>query len=120
MVFNMESRNVTLIPGTTAQFRAESGIVTAMVTHWDDQSDLAREVGASLILHRANYEALTTRRVRHAQRSFSPDIYSTLQPVLLFGDFNSPAVNLTTPNCNSCTNGAYLIMYVYCGHRIII
>ncbi|GJJ06205.1 hypothetical protein Clacol_000394 [Clathrus columnatus] len=80
---------------TTAQLRLResSEIITAMVTHWDDQSDEAREIGASLILHRANYEALTTMR-----------------PVVLFGDFNSPAVNLTTPNCNSCTDGAYLII----------
>ncbi|GJJ06204.1 hypothetical protein Clacol_000393 [Clathrus columnatus] len=79
--------------GTTARFKGSSGIFTAMVTHWDDQSDEAREVGASLIIHRANFEALNTKR-----------------PVLLFGDFNSPAVNLTTPGCNSCTNGAYQII----------
>ncbi|KIJ23936.1 hypothetical protein M422DRAFT_217367, partial [Sphaerobolus stellatus SS14] len=78
---------------TTAKFNTKAGLVTVMVTHWDDQSDAGREVGASLIRHRANYEALTTQR-----------------PVLLFGDFNSVAVDLTTPNCNSCTNGAYLII----------
>ncbi|KAF8522766.1 mannose-6-phosphatase [Hysterangium stoloniferum] len=52
---------------TTARFQAQTGILTVMVTHWDDQSDEAREIGASLILHRAKYEAATTQRVSYNQ-----------------------------------------------------
>lgn len=78
---------------TTGHFNTPAGLITAMATHWDDQSDAGREVGASLILHRAKFEAHTTGR-----------------PVILFGDFNSVAVNLTITDCNSCTNGAYLII----------
>jgi len=63
VTLSLDSFELTLNIGTTARFQAQSGIVTVMVTHWDDQSDEAREIGASLILHRANYEALTTKRV---------------------------------------------------------
>lgn len=40
----------------------------------DEQSDAQRQLAASLILHRAHYEALRTK-----------------SPVILLGDFNSPA-----------------------------
>jgi endonuclease/exonuclease/phosphatase family metal-dependent hydrolase len=40
----------------------------------DEQSDAQRQLAASLILHRAKYEALRTQ-----------------SPVVLLGDFNSPA-----------------------------
>lgn len=46
---------------------------TILNTHLDDQSAGQRELGASLILHRAHYEAITTRA-----------------PVLMTGDLNSP------------------------------
>ncbi|KAF8522763.1 hypothetical protein BU17DRAFT_44344 [Hysterangium stoloniferum] len=52
---------------TTARFQAQTGILTVMVTHWDDQSDEAREIGASLILHRAKYETAATQRVSYNQ-----------------------------------------------------
>lgn len=56
--------------GTTVHLDTPAGMITAMVTHWDDQSDAGREVGASLILHRANYEAMTTKRVSHLNYFF--------------------------------------------------
>lgn len=43
----------------------------------DEKSDAQRQLAASLILHRANYEALRTN-----------------YPVVLLGDFNSPAFGL--------------------------
>jgi len=46
---------------------------TLLNTHLDYQSDAQRKLGASLILHRAHYEA-----------------YKSKQPVLVTGDFNSP------------------------------
>ncbi|KAG7441332.1 uncharacterized protein BT62DRAFT_937250 [Guyanagaster necrorhizus] len=47
---------------------------TVLNTHLDDQSDMQRRVGASLILTRARYEAVKTR-----------------SPVFVTGDFNSPS-----------------------------
>lgn len=47
---------------------------TVLNTHLDDQSVAQRRLGASLILRRAKYEAIKTKR-----------------PVLLTGDFNSPS-----------------------------
>ncbi|TFK72830.1 hypothetical protein BDN72DRAFT_762830 [Pluteus cervinus] len=47
---------------------------TLLNTHLDDQSDAQRRLGASLLLTRARYEAFTTQG-----------------PVLVIGDFNSPA-----------------------------
>ncbi|KAF8522666.1 Endonuclease/exonuclease/phosphatase [Gautieria morchelliformis] len=59
---------------TVAHFQSASGELTVLVTHWDEQSDAQRQLAASLILHRAHYEALRTG-----------------SPVVLLGDFNSPA-----------------------------
>ncbi|KIJ29257.1 hypothetical protein M422DRAFT_215015 [Sphaerobolus stellatus SS14] len=59
---------------TVAYFKSAAGEVAVMATHWDDRSDTQRQLGASLILHRARHEA-TKRNV----------------PVILLGDFNSPA-----------------------------
>ncbi|KAI9494981.1 DNase I-like protein [Zychaea mexicana] len=57
---------------TTAQFKGKSGIFTYMNTHLDHLSDEQRGYGLSLILHRAKYEAIKTKR-----------------PVFVTGDFNS-------------------------------
>ncbi|KAF8325426.1 Endonuclease/exonuclease/phosphatase [Cantharellus anzutake] len=57
---------------------------TLLNTHLDDQSDAQRRLGASLILHRAHYEAVKTKR-----------------PVLVTGDFNSSP--------NGSDSGAYQI-----------
>ncbi|CAE6457687.1 unnamed protein product [Rhizoctonia solani] len=57
---------------------------TLLNTHFDDQSDAQRRLAASLILHRAKYEAATTKA-----------------PVFVNGDFNSPA--------EGTDNGAYQI-----------
>jgi len=59
---------------TVARFKSEAGPLTVMATHWDEQSDTQRQLAASLILHRARFES---------QRSNCP--------VILLGDFNSPA-----------------------------
>ncbi|KAF8520950.1 Endonuclease/exonuclease/phosphatase, partial [Hysterangium stoloniferum] len=59
---------------TVARFKHAAGEVTVMAAHWDERSDAQRQLAASLILHRAQHEALRT----HA-------------PVVLLGDFNAPA-----------------------------
>jgi endonuclease/exonuclease/phosphatase family metal-dependent hydrolase len=75
---------------TVAHFQSASGELTVLVTHWgwlhsqaalifsyilsDERSDAQRQLAASLILHRAHCEALRTG-----------------SPVILLGDFNSPA-----------------------------
>lgn len=70
---------------TVARFRsAQGGVFTLMNTHLDDQSDDQRKLGASLILHRAKYEAIKTGR-----------------PVFVTGDFNSVATG--------ASDGAYTI-----------
>ncbi|KAJ1301288.1 hypothetical protein OPQ81_003693 [Rhizoctonia solani] len=58
--------------------------LTLLNTHFDDQSDAQRRLAASLILHRAKYEASVTKA-----------------PVFVNGDFNSPA--------KGTDNGAYKI-----------
>lgn len=68
-----------------ARFRSESGgVFTLMNTHLDDRSDTQRRLGASLILHRAKYEAIKTGR-----------------PVFITGDFNSES--------SGTNDGAYKI-----------
>lgn len=57
---------------TTAQFSTPAGDLTVLATHWDQTSDSARALSASLILQRAQYEVEQSSR-----------------PILLFGDFNS-------------------------------
>lgn len=58
---------------TRARFRSEAGVFTLLNAHLDDQSDVQRKLAASLMLHRAKFEAIKTGR-----------------PVFLVGDFNSP------------------------------
>ncbi|GJJ10649.1 hypothetical protein Clacol_004876 [Clathrus columnatus] len=59
---------------TVARFITSSGgTLTVMATHWDDQSDLQRQLAASLILHRAHHESVKNG-----------------SEVILLGDFNSP------------------------------
>ncbi|KAH7337423.1 Endonuclease/exonuclease/phosphatase [Rhizoctonia solani] len=69
---------------TVAHLSAGGKDVTLLNTHFDDQSDAQRRLAASLILHRAKYEAATTKA-----------------PVFVNGDFNSPA--------EGTDNGAYEI-----------
>lgn len=64
-----------------------------MVTHWDDQSDEAREIGASLIRHRANYEAITTKRVKFL---FANTSHHKIFISLLFLNTISPSSSLVT------------------------
>lgn len=60
---------------TRARFRTgERQVLTVICTHWDEQSDAARQLAASLILRRAQYEAEVTSA-----------------PVFVLGDFNSPS-----------------------------
>ncbi|KAF8581286.1 hypothetical protein K439DRAFT_1654099 [Ramaria rubella] len=59
---------------TVVRFHSIAGELTVFATHWDERSDMQRQLAASLILHRAKYEALRTN-----------------SPVILLGDFNSPA-----------------------------
>jgi len=60
---------------TAVRFQAIHSNATFLLlnTHLDDRSDAQRRLGASLLLHRANYEASQTNI-----------------PVLITGDFNSP------------------------------
>ncbi|KAI8142562.1 Endonuclease/exonuclease/phosphatase [Fennellomyces sp. T-0311] len=57
---------------TVAQFKGNSGVFTYINTHLDHVSDEQRGYGLSLVLHRAKYEAIKTKR-----------------PVFVTGDFNS-------------------------------
>ncbi|QRV99108.1 hypothetical protein RhiJN_27127 [Ceratobasidium sp. AG-Ba] len=59
---------------TVAHFNISGKNFTLLNTHFDDQSDAQRRLAASLILHRARYEAATTG-----------------SSVFVNGDFNSPA-----------------------------
>ncbi|KAG9120469.1 hypothetical protein FRC07_004030 [Ceratobasidium sp. 392] len=69
---------------TVAHFSTGGKNLTVLNTHFDDQSDDQRRLAASLILHRARYEAATTGA-----------------SVFVNGDFNSPA--------EGTDNGAYRI-----------
>lgn len=62
---------------TTAHFTGNFGKLTVINTHLDDQSQAQRQLGASLIVHRAKNEAIRTKR-----------------PVIVTGDFNSPSHDL--------------------------
>ncbi|CCO32207.1 hypothetical protein BN14_06261 [Rhizoctonia solani AG-1 IB] len=69
---------------TVARLSIGGSSFTLLNTHFDDQSDAQRRLAASLILHRAKYEAAVTQA-----------------PVFVNGDFNSPA--------EGTDNGAYRI-----------
>lgn len=56
------------------------GIITAICTHWDEQSDAQRQLAASLLVQRGAHEAARTRN----------------RPVFILGDFNSPS---SGPDC---------------------
>ncbi|KAK0452086.1 Endonuclease/exonuclease/phosphatase [Desarmillaria tabescens] len=74
---------------TVANFSLTTGAktkFTVLNTHLDDQSDMQRQVGASLILTRARYEAVRSRG-----------------PVFVTGDFNSPSTGNSSGAYNIIT-----------------
>ncbi|KAK0437216.1 Endonuclease/exonuclease/phosphatase [Armillaria borealis] len=77
---------------TAAHFSLTTGAktkFTVLNTHLDDQSDMQRQVGASLILTRARYEAVQSR-----------------SPVFVSGDFNSPSTGNSSGAYNIITGAS--------------